>query len=48
MKDTQGELLIRYEQTSLNSVRTFKTCLGSFEKWLKPDKNTSFTVLASK
>ena len=44
MNYTQGKLLIRYEQTSLNSVRTFKTGPSSFNKWLKLDKNTSFTI----
>ena len=44
MNDTQQKLLLRYDQTSLNSDKTDKTDPGSFKKLLKPDKCTLFMI----
>ena len=44
MNDTQRKLLLKYEQTSLNSVRTAKTGPCSFKKSLEPDKCTLFMI----
>ena len=48
MNDTQRKVLLRYEQTSLNSARTVKTGPGRLKKLLKAYKCTLFITYGFK